>query len=87
VLAKTAARILRATARLREDVAAGKVTPIENHQSKGLCKGCGGDLETYMDGCRICWDRRRARKRREDAEFRKAENAKANEKNKRRRAA
>ena len=32
-----------------------------------ICKGCGGDINTYTDGCKICARRKRKRERR-DAE-------------------
>lgn len=29
-----------------------------------ICKGCGGDIDTYTDGCKICARRKRKRERR-----------------------
>ena len=29
-----------------------------------ICKGCGGDINTYTDGCKICARRKRKRERR-----------------------
>ncbi len=34
------------------------------HGPRKICKGCGGDINAYTDGCKICARRKRKRERR-----------------------